>query len=326
MLSRDPSAAELTKGTTDFNGYSTVIKNLLNSQEFKNSQIQYYQSYFGMAGQKDGIDYDEPAMLAAYLVSGDLDFREILTATYCVKLDPVNGFVKSPCSTFPNPADNLTQGAGVLTTQSFLKTTSGPFNLHRYNVAFEYFACRNYLQEPDVRDLGLPVEQISGSIKTFNCNNGASCNPVCFSCHKNLNSRASVFYKYDQFGFYKQTPTQVVVDNPDGTQTVTTYPVAVNDLGGASTVADLLNAGATPKYFGAPISSVRDLAVNFANNADFRDCLARRLSNQVLGRKTSDPLLPQMQDIRDHVDVNGYRVKEILLEIAGHPAFVMGYQ
>jgi hypothetical protein len=310
LINRDPTPAEMQTLTNgNFATYQTLITSYLNTPAFQAEQLTYYQDLFGMSGQTNttfpDINYDEPANLATYLVVNNQDFRQVLTATYCVN----DSMQQIPCSAFSNPADATTQAAGVLTTRAFLQNAAGPFNLHRVNKAFEVFACRNYLLSPDIRDPGISQSEISGTVKTFNCADATACNPVCFSCHKNLNSRASLFYNFDLTGMYNLNPSSAVITQTDV-------------VGTPSTVADLLVPGAQAAYFGQVVPNLRQYAMLFSRNKDFRDCLAQRLSNQLLGGQPTDPLLPAMQDIRDHIDLNGFNVKSILLEVAGHPAFV----
>ena len=316
LINRDPTAAEVQSlSSGNFSTYQTLVKSYLNTPDFQAAQLTYYRNLFGMsgmgtAGNGAAINFDEPANLATYLVVNNHDFRESLTATYCVN----NNFQQIPCTTFQNPADAATQAAGALTTQAFLQSTIGPFNFHRVNKAFQVFACRNYLLAPDTRDPGLSADEISGTVKTFNCTDSTACNPVCYNCHKNMNSRAALFYKFDRNGFFNLAP------NPDPTAGEITQTDATTPT--ASTLADLLIAPAQSKYHGQVVANLRQYATVFSRNKDFRDCLAQRLSNQLLGQGPMDAMDPAMADIRDHVDLNGFNVRSILLEIAGHPAFV----
>ena len=91
-------------------------------------------------------------------------------------------------------------------------------------------------------------------------------------------------------------------------------------------MSDLLISPAQSAYHDQPVANLRQYAMLFSRNKDFRDCLASRLSNQLLGGQATDPLSPAMADIRDNVDNNGFLVKSILLEIAGHPSFVIQQQ
>jgi hypothetical protein len=312
LLGRDPTQSELTEAGTSFSSYQTVVQSYLNSPTFQTQELVFFNNFYTTAytsiGSNSSIDYNEPANLATYLIVNDIDFRQVLTATYCVQ-NQNNVLTQVACSTFAsNPSLAATNAAGVLTTQAFLSQTTGPFNLHRANAAFQLFACRNFLLSPDMRDPGLSVDEISGSIKTFNCNNGSDCNPICYTCHKNMNSRASLFYNYDLNGLYDPNPSPSVQ--------------AQTDTGNPSTVADLLVSPAQPAYFGKAVSTLQQYGTLFSQNRDFRDCLAQILTNQMLGGSPTTALEPQLQDIRDHIDLNGYDVKKILLEIAGHPAFV----
>jgi len=305
LLNRDATEFEMQTAVNGIAAYSATVQSYLAGPDFVTNQIHYYQNFFSLTGQVSGVDYDEPAHLAAFLSANDHDFREILTAPYCVSM--VGGVLtQGSCSAFGDAAAQAQQGAGVLTTKAYLTGTRSAFYFHRANAASTLFACRNLATSPDLQDHGLLVNEISAQLKTFNC---TTCNPACYGCHNNLNPRASLFYAFDWMGNYDPNPTDPAL-------------AAQTDTGAVSTVADLLTPGASPRFLGRQVSSVQDFAKLFADNIDFRDCLAQRLTNILLGRQPTDPLVPELQDIRDHVVANGYNVKKILLEAATHPGFV----
>jgi hypothetical protein len=304
LILRDPLPDEMAQLSEGIVGYERVVKSYLDMPEFRASQMNYYRNYFEMAGMgADNVNFDEPANLAVYLVTNDIDFREVLTADYCVN----NNLEKIPCSSFRDPALAPVQAAGVLTTRAFLVKWSAPFNFRRVAKAFHAFSCREY---PDDRDEGLLEAEISDNIKAFNSKTET---PVCYNCHRSMNPRASLFYLYDQKGYFNLNP------NPDPR----VGEIAVTDTGGASTVRHILNPGVKARYHGKEVSTLRDYGQIFSRTQHFRDCVARRLTNQMLGRKATDPLMSQMQDIRDNVAFNEFKVKSILLEIAKHPGFVL---
>src|SRR5262249_18403593 len=140
LINRDPTANEMQTASQGFLQYQSIVNSYLNSAEFQTAQISYYKSYFnianGASGPSGGVDYDEPANMATYLVVNDHDFRKSLTATYCIH--NVNGtLTEVACSSFPTPADAANQAAGILTTQAFLIKSNGGFNFHRVKQAFE---------------------------------------------------------------------------------------------------------------------------------------------------------------------------------------------
>ena len=316
LVHRDPTADELTQVSTGgFSAYQTLVQNYLNSDAFKTIQLAYYRNLFEMSGVSGGINYDEPANLATFLVFYNYDFRAVVTANYCVdnNLNIIN------CSAFANTTLAKAQAAGAITTRGFLQKWAGPFNFKRYNRVYKAFACKDYLANPDSKDVGMTEAEISTNVKNFRCNtplsssNPNGCSPLCYSCHRNLNPRASLFYAFDQKGMYNTAQNT----NPSAGE------VTLTDVGTASTTADLLVGAVKPRFYGDNVENLQSFATRFSQGKEFRDCLAQRLSNQMLNRSPLDPMLPTMQDIRDHVDLNGYRPKSILLEIATHPAFVL---
>lgn len=298
LVGREPLATEYTTGTQDLTHYQNVIQKYLDSQEFIDNQRSYFQKMFEMQGQSDGINFDEPTNLALYLIKNNMDFRQILQADFCVD----NNLNKISCSAFKNPSDQTTQAAGIVTTRAFLITWARAFNFRRVNHMYEELACSEF---PDTSDAGMALPTISDRVKTFNCTN---CSPACYSCHRSLNARASLFYKFDLNGFYNLNPSNSVA-----TQT---------DTGAVSTVADLLNNNATPVYHGVKLTNLRSYATRLSHSRKFRNCMAMRMTNLMLGRDAKTTLDPDFQSVRDELSWSGFKMKDALMAIALNPSFI----
>lgn len=298
VLGREPLQQELLLSTQGFPEYKSRVQNYLNSSDALPQLRSYFNTVFEMSGTAGGINYEEPANLALYLIQQNKDFREVLTATYCVD-DNLNSI---QCSSFSDAAQAEEQGAGVLTTRAFLQKWSSAFYFRRTAKAFSVFACSEY---PDATDPGLPPEKVSDRVHTFNCQN---CNPACYSCHKSMNSRAALFYDF--------TPSGMFDPNPRGNDRPRT------DTGAVSTRRDLLNDGVQPEYHGETMNKLRDYAVHLSKSRKFRDCLAQRLTNFMMGSDPNTGFLHEYEDIRNQLSWNGYQVKPTLLAIATHPYFI----
>jgi hypothetical protein len=298
LINRDPTTAELENLSRGLSGYEDTIKAYFNDPGFKTVQMAYYRSIFEMQGTDQGTNYDEPSNLALYLITNDINFQDIIRADYCVN----NNLEKTGCSSFGNDANVArAQAAGALTTQAFMRKWSASFNFKRVAKSFKVFACSEY---PDSTDAGLTEQQVADSIKDFNC---TTCTPACYSCHRSMNSKAALFYNFNQLGVYSTNTTNTTV----------------TDTGAASNIGHVLKSGVRPQYHGREMQTVREYALLLTQNKKFRDCLAQRLTNYMMGREPYAPLLPQFQNVRDNVSFNDFKVKSILLEVAKHPAFVL---
>lgn len=300
LLGRAPQNSELLAANEGFAEYTQRIEAMVNSEATVENLRQYFHLLFNMNGEIDGINYEEPTNLALHLIAEDKDFRQILTADYCVKNDLTLG----PCAAFANEAQTKEHAAGVITTRAFLVKWAAAFNFQRTAKAFELFACSEY---PDSTDEGLPAEKISNSIKPFDCQS-QDCQPACYSCHKSMNSRAYLFYDFTLNGMFNLNPP-----NNQKTQT---------DTGAVSTRRDLLKEGVEPEYHGQKLSKLRDYATYLSQSRKFRDCFAKRMVNFMTGMGPNAPFNHEFESIRNQFSWNGYRIKQTLIDIATHPSFI----
>ncbi len=313
LVSRDPTANELAQAAKGVDAYKEVIESYFATPSFQTTHLNYYRAFFEMAGTANGIDYDEPANLAVYIAVNDLPFTEILRATYCVKNE--NGELKKkPCSSFNNNESLAqSQGAGVVTTQAFLQKWSSSFNFRRVSKAFKFFACSEY---PDPTDPGMTEKEISDSVKNFSC---TDCEPACYSCHRTLNPRATLFYVFDRSGKYNPAIA-------DASQAQDPNVANLTDTNTVSFRRDLIKENVQIRYHGRPVKSVKEYAYWLSENKSFRDCFAQRMVNLLLGRGPYEPMPPEFQNVRDDVKANGFSTQKVLLQIATHPAFVRGME
>ena len=259
FLKETPGLEELQRVESK-EAYEAAIDELVEAPEFVASMRSYHQEFFQMEGEENNINYDEPANLAAYLFRENRDFREILRAQYCVD----NDLQTRTCAAFYNDEPLARDwGAGVVTTQGFLVRWVGAFNFIRTREMFRAFACSAY---PDEEDQGLSVDEISESVKTFARTTGT---PQCYSCHRTMNPRASLFYIFNSLGVYDPEAAEVL-----GTK---------RDDGSLSTTRDLLKEGVVPRYHQIPVTKLKDYAYELSRSSKFRKCLGKRFILHALG-------------------------------------------
>lgn len=349
LLKRLPTQDELNQVTEGgLLAYDKVIRKYVSDPEFKNTMVKYHEDYFQMGGKRpagdpDTTDYSEPANLATYIIINDRDYREIITANYCVVGSSLaTDFSKCSSSLFnpinPNQADYRSMAgddlnspggvaAGVLTTRAFLRKWAAPYNFRRVKNAFSAFACSEY---PDESDDGMPVTEISGqsdgkgSTADFN---SLTQSPVCYSCHKNMNPRAALYYNFKKDGFFDgltidkhyapgngNTPGDV----QDNENNMTTYIYKILNSGTAAApvVKD-------PVYKGKTVKTLREFAFLLAQSEKFRKCIPQRFYNYFVGKKNTDPLPDDLNYLVDMVAKEQYKVRPIIVEILKSPAFVL---
>ena len=299
-----PDAEELNS-ITDKATYESAIKELLASDGFLQSMREHHQKFFELKGEEDRINLNEPANLASLLIKDNQDYREILTAQYCVS---DNG-EKGRCSSFSRDEDQQQFGAGVVTTKGFLKKWEGPYNFRRTKHMFENFACKQY---PDSEDPGMTEQEISESVKSFACNDGSCADQRCYTCHRTMNPRAALFYDFDRKGDYNTTPDP---DAKDG-------EITLRDDMSVSVIGDLLNEGVVPRFQDKEVKTLREFAVAFSQSETFENCAIQRFTNYALGRAATSPIPTAFEQVRSEMTANGFRIKDFYFKLLTSDAYL----
>ncbi|MCB0394665.1 MAG: DUF1588 domain-containing protein [Bdellovibrionales bacterium] len=306
-------------------GYKEALTAQMESTRFRDAMRTYHQDYFATYRPTDdtnipSINYNEPANMATYVIFFDHDYRELVTGDYCVNDNLATG----ACSAFQNdPTKAATNAAGVLTTRAFLNKWKSAYNFKRVKMVFEAFACSAY---PDPDDQGMLPTEVSnverGSTNDFNTQTGGS--QACYQCHRSLNSRAVPYLNYTKDGFFFEFRA-----NGTYPPSVPAEQRTVTDLADVEALPYmLLNTGTVdqpvvpvPRYKGREIPTIKAYGEQLANTYEFKHCMVRRFSNFMLGREKFDPLLRGLEPVLS--TANSYNVKEILLDIATRPDFVL---
>lgn len=301
LVRRLPSDEELKLAETQ-EGFLKVLQEALNSEDFRASTLALAINDFEMGGTANGINYSEPANLSTYLIVNNLDYRQLLLADYCID----NNFAKVQCSSFASANQAQMYAAGAMTTQGFLEKWQSAFNFRRTSKAFKAFACRSY---PDEVDTGLAPDQLSTTVKEFNCTN---CVPKCYDCHRNMNPRASLFYAFDRKGKFNTNP------NPSAQA----GEITVTDTGVASTVADLLVSGAKPVFRGYELANLKDYGSRLAESDEFSRCTTQRIVGRLFGLPTDKDLPPDLQHFYEDLKEDDFKLRDFILRIATSPEFL----
>ncbi len=298
FLRSSPSLDQL-QSVVDRDSYNQAIRELVDNPAFVSTMRTYHQAFFEMSGMEDDINYDEPANLAAYLIRENMDFRDILRATYCVN----NDLERIDCSSFEgNTQMQDTYAAGVITTQAFLRNWESSFNFVRTRETLKAFGCEEY---PDSTDAGMTRREVETGVHTWECTN---CVPSCYSCHSTMNARATLFYDFDINGVFD-------LDPPNRTRTL-------NDEGGPSQRTDLLIEGAAPRFNGQVMNNLRDYALALSDTPKFTQCLARRLTLYSIGGDLEASLPESMSFVTQMMRDNGFQVREFYYNLLKRDEYV----
>lgn len=175
-----PSAQDVADIKSGAKSLDQVVDGYLSSPAFSDVARRWFLDKFEPTSKVPATaDKEEPARIAQYLLTNDIDFRELVTADYTVD---ANGAKKTL-----GPS-----AAGILSTQTYLSAYGGLEN-------------RNWGGQI-IRGLAgivlVPVSEIPEGIDSSKA--GLAANPVCAGCHVNplygIDYAASFHDCYDDQG------------------------------------------------------------------------------------------------------------------------------
>ncbi len=285
-------------------GYRAALTSIMSDTvAFREAMLEEHRAYLGLGGSRPGsdVDFDEAARLGAYLVVNNVDYREIVTAKYCIDAN----YQKVPCAAFrDSPASVAQHGAGVLSSRAFLAMNkpNSPFNFKLVTMAFSKFACAVYPDSTDTQPT--PAEVVSSSYAPWGLRNGRP--SECYICHKAMNPKAYPFYWFNQNGFF--------TTNMDAsTKRSNNEP---------SPVADVIVPGGDPIVKGRSVKTMGALGQIYADDPRFAGCMVKRYVNFMLGRPYSKPIPQGMEGLVTRFVESGYNVRELLTAISTTGIFV----
>ncbi len=239
--------------------YDNFVDSYVGGEGLRATLTDYFRVIFGMGGDPDDPSQDDPSRLAVYIVMNDLSYTELVTANY--KIDTNGLQVVGQDSGAP-----LFAVAGFLTLKSWLQAYAGNNFLFNYVRETARVASCFHYPDPDTSFFSWDESNIATKyLATADIN--------CHECHKTMNVRRSVWYKFDQNGSYRDTPSSGNMyghEPPPGT--------------GGSEVSEPLQ-GAGFKYTDV-ITTPATLGQQIAASDRFGRCAARRFLAFSLGYDT----------------------------------------
>ncbi len=176
-----------------------ILDQWMTSGFFITSVRSMLETQMSVSGKANGVNFNLPGNLAAYLAQNKLPYSSILTANYCIGDDGK----KTPCDT------GAPYSAGVLTTKAYMVNGQGRFNLRRARKMLKQFACKQY---PLNRTLQIPLLK-QDLITMFqddqapNTGDQFGNGTACYSCHSQFGAHTQFYVKFDSFGVYQASAT-----------------------------------------------------------------------------------------------------------------------
>lgn len=317
LVSRELEPAELSELKKYGKGaVKAVLAGWMTSDGLQDAARSLIENKLSVSGTRDGVNFDLPGNLAAYIVRQRLPWKTVLTADYCVDAAGAH----TACDS------GAPYTAGVLTTRAFLMSRASRFNLTRAGTMLKAFACREYPMETTLQ----PNLDKSVLIPMFAASNpseqqdpraaqGFGNGSGCLMCHAQFGAHAQLFVKFDSSGVYKA--------QADGLQD------AAGELGRStnnlfvSHMKDPLAAKSEKsQMFGVEVDNLRDAAWVLANSPAFTNCQVRNLIEFVTGiHATAYVSTKVLAEVTAHATANGTAqptFPELVLHTFSHPRVI----
>lgn len=242
------------------------------------------QQKLSVSGQRDGVDFELPGHLAAYVVAQDLPWSTLITADHCVSADGA----RIACDT------GAPYTAGVLTTRAFMTSRASRFNLTRSSALMRTFACRKYpiehtLQPPLPKDSLIPMfraltaEEQTDPRAQSGFGNGSG----CYACHGQFSAHAQLFVKFDSHGVWHADADGL--QDPAGELGRSTGELMASHL-----VDPLAAREERSQVFGVQVANLAEAARAIASSPVFAECGARNLMELALGLDPASEIDPRL--------------------------------
>lgn len=252
---------------------ATLVTAWATEPGFAEAARRLVQQKLSVSGTKDGIDFELPGHLAAYVVRHDLPWSTLITADHCVSA----AGERIACDT------GAPYTAGVLTTRAFLTSRASRFNLTRSSALMRAFACRKYPLEdtlqPRLDRLSLiPMFQAQTAEEQTDprAQSGFGNGFGCYTCHGQFSAHAQLFVKFDDHGRWhadadgQQDPAGELGRSRDGLMTSHLVdPTAAREE--------------RSQMFGRPVENLAEAARALVASPVFAECAARNLLELALG-------------------------------------------
>ncbi|MGQ0507684.1 MAG: hypothetical protein ACT4TC_20470 [Myxococcaceae bacterium] len=249
-----------------------IIEGWTREEGFVEAMRMLIQKKLSLSGTRDGVDFELPGNLAAYIAKNKLGIRTLLTADYCVSA----AGEKIECDT------GAPFKAGVVVTRAYLRGRASRFNLTRASTLLNAFACRHYpmestLQPPLERTSLIPMFQAQTAAEqtdpraTTAFGNGTA----CYSCHGQFSAHAQLFVKFDSTGIWRSEATGL--QDPSGE-----LGRSVNGLYASHLKDQLLASEERSQVFGKAVANLAEGAKAIAENPAYLECQSRNVLEFVL--------------------------------------------
>jgi len=313
---RRPSAEELAQLTADPSRLDGLIETYLDDDGFADSVADLFartlrsrfEDYVSIPAEQDtSLGYqvavaEEPLMLLRHIVRNDLSYNEFISADYTFANEEL-------AATFPiegydddqggwqrvRYADNRPAAGYISMGSTYMRYQSDEFNYNRgrANALSRILVCDDFLKRPVdfPRDIDLSDENAIA--------NAVSHNPVCTSCHDQLDPIASFLFPF--------------AEAEDGE-----YDAGFRSEYG-SNWEDA--TGKAPAYYGQAGNDVGDLARSILAGTRYGRCAVTRVYEGLLDRPAGIPDYPAIERHFAAFEAGGRTFKALYRSIMADPVY-----
>lgn len=278
---RELEPAELARIEQEkYDAIVPIVSAWTKEQAFPEAARRLISTKLSVSGTRDGIDFELPGNLAAYVVREDEPFSMILKADHCVDGEGK----KRDCDT------GAPFQAGVLGTRAFLASRASRFNLTRASTMLATFACTHYPLRPELEPR-LPRERLIELFKAdLAPDSGAEAfgnGTACYSCHAQFGAHAQLFVRFDEKGTYRAEASGV--QDPGGELGRAKDGLFASHLDEPEEARDEKS-----QMFGKPVNNLKEAAAVLAESDSFVPCQIDNLVRYALRIPAKTTLPPEV--------------------------------
>lgn len=256
-----------------------IIEAWIHEPAFAETARAMMQVKLAASGVKDGVDWELPGNLAAFIARNDQPYHRLITADHCA--DAAGAPV--PCDT------GAPYTAGVLTTRAYLMANASRFNLRRARRMMFNFACEIYpmdvaVQPPIAKADLIPMFQAQSLEEQTvpEAANGFGNGGDCYKCHSQFSAHAQLYVRFAEDGTWRADATGLQAPKPE-------------ELGRSENglfASHFASPTAAPKevsqMLGIPVSTLVEGARVLADAPGFDACAARNVLEYTFGMSEAE--------------------------------------
>jgi hypothetical protein len=256
-----------------------IIEAWIDEPAFAETARAMMQVKLAASGVKDGVDWELPGNLAAYVARNDQPYHRLITADHCADAagTPIACDTGAPYT------------AGVLTTRAYLMANASRFNLRRARRMMFNFACEVYpmnidLQPPIAKADLIPMFQAESLEEQTvpEAANGFGNGEDCYKCHSQFSAHAQLYVRFAEDGTWRADATGLQAPKPEELGRST------DGLFASHFASPIAAPKEVSQMLGVPVSTLVEGARVLADAPGFGACASRNVLEYTFGMSEAE--------------------------------------